>query len=157
MHQVQVPIIPIPDNARFGEMPSICEVVLESMEKGRTPTFPVMLLEVCDTPTWRHEKLPQSASPERMVCIAVDPKSRDAIMAALAEVEKREPASVPRPKVDFTLKGNTPMKQIFRRMADLPITVLSLTAQDDFDATIFFVRTAFTISELQKELPKHTI
>lgn len=39
------------------------------------------------------------------------------------------------------------------RLAEHPLTVFSFTFAEDADATIFFLRTAFTISEVQKELP----
>lgn len=80
-----------------------------------------------------------------------------AMRAALAEVEKREPAAGARPRIDITMKGNTPLKQVYRRMADYPITVLSISWADDPNMTLFFLRTAFTISEMQKEIPKHMI
>lgn len=122
------------------------------------PATTVLLFEVCDTPDWPQQPLEQSDAPERMLCVSSDPTARKAILAALDEVARREPPAGPRPRFDYTFKANTPLKQIFRKMADTPLTVLSVTPlEEEPDITFFFFRTAFTISELQKELPRHPI
>lgn len=157
MGQIQTPVIPIPDNTRFEEIPSLCEVCINAMESGKLPMVPVVLFEVCDTPQWRHLKLTQSLAPERMLCVAGDDGIRRAMMAALAEVEKREPKIEGRQRVDIDFKPKMPLKQIYKRMAEYPVTVLSLTFDQESGMTLFFLRSAFTISEMQKEIPKHII
>jgi hypothetical protein len=157
MGRIQTPIVPIPDNARFQDIPSLCDVCLDAMDKGQMPMLPVLLFEVCDTPSWPQQKLMPSEAPERMLCVAMDESARRALLAALAEVEKREPPAAPRPRLDFNLKPKTPLKQVYRRMAEYPITVLSLSWADDAEITIIFLRTGFTISEMQKEIPKHVL
>lgn len=157
MGQIQTPVIPIPDNTRFEEIPSLCEVCINAMESGKLPMVPVMLFEICDAPQWRHLKLTQSHAPERMLCVAADPGITKAMMAALAEVEKREPKLGDRERLDIDIKPKMPLKQIYKRMAEFPVTVLSLAFESESGITLFFLRTAFTISEVQKEIPKHVI
>ncbi len=89
-----------------------------------------------------------------MLTLAPHAATRDAIMRALQEVEKREPKLENQRTPKIAIKPNTPLRSIFKQMANIPMTVFSLTDGDDPDSTIFFIRTAFTLSELHKELPK---
>ena len=46
---------------------------------------------------------------------------------------------------------------LYRQMAETPITVYSLTRSDLVGPSIFFIRGAFTTTELRKELPNHIL
>jgi len=69
-------------------------------------------------------------------------------------VEAREPKLPANPKAKrLRFKDNTPLKNVFRQMGELPATVFSLTFPNNGldSGTIFFLRTAFTISEFRRE------
>lgn len=155
MHQIQIPLIPIPDDILFGELGELFLGTLDNLEKNRIGPFPVLIYEVCDPPDRPDEQIEPSQAPERVIAISITNDSRDALMRALAEVERREPPYPnPRKPVKINLRDNTPLRSVFKQMAALPLTVFSMTQPDQDAGTLFFIRTAFTISELQKELPK---
>jgi hypothetical protein len=54
------------------------------------------------------------------------------------------------------IEENTPFKSIFRQMADMPATVLSFSLPPDSGelATIFFIRSAFTVSQFRREIER---
>jgi len=98
-----------------------------------------------------------SQAPEELIIVTVISAVRDATFAALARVENFEPKPPgDKPTKPMKIKENTPLKSIFRQMAAMPATVFSFSfPQDDGEpATIFFLRTAFTISQFRREMER---
>ena len=153
MHQIHIPSIPIPDNTTFGELPELLSATMEALE-AKDMMFPVLFYEVCDKPAWPNVDLQPSQAPERLLVLAPHAPTRDAVLRALQDVEKREPKLESQRAPRVTIKPNTPLRSVFKQMASIPMTVFSLTDGDDPDSTIFFIRTAFTLSEFRKELPR---
>lgn len=153
MHQFHVPLLPMSERITFAEFGAYFETTFEHLERQGMATPPILLYEVVE-PGWLKTDLKLSEIPERMVVAAYEASIRNAVMEALRRVELREPPHPASTKpVRMKLKGNTQAKSIFKQMAEHPLTVFSFTFEDDQDSTIFFLRTAFTISEVQKELP----
>lgn len=80
---------------------------------------------------------------------------RAACFQALERVEKREPkfpSHLQKKSLKFEL--NIPIKFLFRKMVDMPVTVFSLTLPGEGPETlsIFFLRTPFTVSEFRREI-----
>ena len=114
-------------------------IMVEPMEESRIPDYEPGL------------------APDELLVVAVDPVVRQAVFEALKRIEPREPISpqehtVRTPKIE----ENTRLRSIYRQMADMPATVFSLTlpCEDGEPGTIFFLRTAFTISEFRREIEK---
>ena len=70
--------------------------------------FPVLFYEVCDKPTWQTLGLKPSEKPERVLVVAPHAPTRDAIMRALHEVEKREP------KIEANVLPRSPLSRTRR-------------------------------------------
>jgi hypothetical protein len=158
VHQIQIPLIPIPDDIRFGDLGELFLGTLDHLEKNGIGPFPVLIYEVCDPPDRPDELVEPSQAPERVIAISISDTSRDSLMRSLAEVEKREPPyPTPANTIRINLKDKTPLRSIFKQMAAHPLTVFSITLPEKAAGTLFFLRTAFTISELQKELPKMVV
>ncbi len=156
MSHIQIPVLPISERDVLEDLRPFFADVLEMLDRKNMPA-PVLLFEVCEDDRRRPgEELKMSDAPERMVVFAAA-EFRDAVMKALKAVESREPRVPQNPSRRIKLKGNTPLKSVFRQMAEVPITVFSMTDADFREATTFFLRTAFTITELRKELPNVVI
>lgn len=95
-----------------------------------------------------------SEAPEELVVFALGQMVRNAVFEALERVAEREPKIADRTVKLPKFKENTPLKSFFRQMAEMPATVFSLTFPDDSpdSATIFFLRTPFTVSEFRREM-----
>jgi hypothetical protein len=154
MHQAQYPVLPLSERETFGDFTAQLEDVFTLLE-GKGMAGPILLFEVCEDDRWRPaEHLTLSAAPERMVIVSLAKEVSTAVFKALEAVAEREPRIPQSRNAKVSLKPNTPLKSVYRQMAAIPITVFSLTLGNDADdATIFFLRTPFTIGELQKELP----
>ena len=114
-------------------------LIIEPMEESRIPDYEPGL------------------APEELVVVAVDPVVRQAVFEALSRIESREPVSPHNETVKTPqIHENTPLRSIYRQMADMPAAVFSLTmhCDDGEPGTIFFLRTAFTISEFRREIEK---
>ena len=92
-----------------------------------------------------------------MIVIAAIPKVRDAALAAVQRVEAFEPKHPGGPARPLPpLNGADSFQTIFRQMAALPATVLSVSfPQADGElATVIFLRSAFTISQFRREMSR---
>ena len=152
MHQVKVPIVPVPDRTKFEDFLSYSEQMWERFCKETGQVSPIMIFEPCDAPRFPTELPAASEAPEELIICAVGREARQMIRAALDEIEKREPHLPKNHLFNFKLKPNTPLKAIFREMAASPLTVFSFAfAEDGPDSGImFFIRTGFTVNELRR-------
>jgi hypothetical protein len=152
MQQVRIPIRPISERTRLGNFPDVLANIIEVAER-RGETVPTLLL---------FEPVKEGGNPaaiaasttSALVVVTFGQEMRTMTFEALKRVEAREP-EFPRnveqkpPRLEY----DASLKIIFREMAAAPMTVFSLTLSDDEDATtLFFVRTAFTVGELIREL-----
>lgn len=116
----------------------------------------MMLFEPHPAPRFPGNPPTVSDALEALLVVAFEKSIREAVFQALDRVELREPnlpaarSSVKTPK----FKDHTPLKSFYRQMAKMPATVFSVTFPDDgTDAiSIFFLRTAFTVSEFRREI-----
>ena len=153
MHAEQVPVLPIPESTCFADIAEYCEATIDLFTKKGAKIHPVLLFEVVGAPRGGSGKIELSAAPERMLIVVVEKETRNALLEALRRVEKREPKMRdPNRQARIKIKDNTPIKSIFKQMAAIPFTVFSITFAEDMANSVFFLRTAFTISELQKEI-----
>ena len=152
MHQDIVPCFPLPYSAPMMEMGEWMHSAFERIERDTGQTVPVILFE--PHPDWQtYRPAPAvSPAPQALIVIPIIPAVTAHCFRALAEVEKREPAVEHcLGPARIKLKGNTPMKSIFKQMAAVPLTVFSF---NDEETSIFFLRTRFTISEFLREFEK---
>lgn len=133
----------------------VMESIIDAYEQ-QTGDFPPLLLFEPGPESRIPGAMPKvPESPEHLVVIAVGQPIRSVVFEALDRVAKREPQPDANNKPKrLKFKDNTPLKSFFRQMAEMPATVFSITFPDDGpDAgTIFFLRTAFTISEFRREV-----
>jgi hypothetical protein len=157
MHQEQIPQIPVPENTTWGELPELVGAAVQICEEKFGGCPPVLIFEPIEQSNIPGYQPTISQAPEELIVVAVIPQIRDAALAALERVEASEPKHPggPPPKLP-RIKDNTPFKSIFRQMAAMPATAFSISfPQDDGEnATIFFLRTAFTISEFRREMER---
>lgn len=153
MPELKTPIIPVSDQCRLENLPDRVFNAYEEM-KSMGLEGPMVILEVCEPGRFQTNRLKVgSEHPERMVIQTFDREARDAIMAALARVQLREPDGAPRlRRVNFQFRPNQPLKYVFERMEAAPMTVFSVTLGAESPCTLFFLRTQFTIEELRREL-----
>jgi hypothetical protein len=153
MQQFQIPCLPISERTTWSDLPDVIDAVLETFDDSSFP--PLLIFEPHPEPRFPHQVPVVSEAPEELVVLAVLPDVRGACFRALERVEAREPKLADEsPRKSIKFKDNTPIKSFFRQMAEMPATVLSLTFPDDGPdaATIFFLRTPFTVSEFRREI-----
>jgi len=153
MEQVQVPIYPVPERTKFSDFMELSGKVWEAFTKDTGINTPVFIFEPYEAP--RHPAPPPRASeaPEEIIVVSMGQGPREAIFEALKRIETREPKLQQQRPLNITLKPNTPLKSIYRQMAEVPATVFSLTLGEDSDAgAIFFIRTGFTVNQLRHEM-----
>ena len=154
MEQVQIPVLPISERTTWGEIPEVMEAVVTAFEERTGTVPPLLIFEPHEESRIPSPAPTPSDAPEELVVVAVGQVVREAVFEALRRVEAREPNIPVNPKAKLPkFKDNTPLKSFFRQMGELPATVFSLTFPDDGpdSGTIFFLRTAFTISEFRRE------
>jgi hypothetical protein len=133
------------------------EAVVTAFEERNETVPPLLIFEPCEESRIPGPAPTPSDAPEELVVVAVGQVVREAVFEALERVEAREPNIPVNPKRKVPkFKDSTPLKSFFRQMAALPATVFSLTFPDDGpdSGTIFFLRTAFTISEFRREVQR---
>jgi hypothetical protein len=153
--QQKTPILPVSEKKPWREIPYVIAAGIGFCEDlfGARPTL--LLYEPIGSPNSPGYEPATSEAPEELIVVALTPQEREATVAALKRVEPLEPKFPDRPAPKPPkIKDNTPFKSIFRQMADMPATVLSFSLPPDSGelATIFFIRTAFTISQFRREL-----
>ncbi|HEY5043661.1 MAG TPA: hypothetical protein VIK53_16940 [Verrucomicrobiae bacterium] len=144
--------MPISERITWGELPDLFEITFTVYEQnGEVP--PLLVFEPCEEPLIPSEV--PSEAPEELLILSLESSVKQEVFQALKRVETRE-TEYPKEHSQRSLKikDNTPLKSIFRQMAEMPVTVFSMPLlDDDPDAiSIFFIRTAFTISEFRREL-----
>lgn len=153
MQQFQIPCFPISERTTWSELPDVFDAVADALPEESFP--PLLLFEPHPETKFPHQVPVMSEAPEELLIVAVLPDVRAACFRALERVEGREPKLADEnPRKSLKFKDNTPIKSFFRQMAEMPATVVSLTFPDDSPdaATIFFLRTSFTISEFRREI-----
>ena len=153
--QFQIPCFPISYRTTFAELPDVFEIFIDGADEQTGSCPPFLLFE--PHPEWPiHGRLPViSDAPEELIVAAWVPWIREACFQALGRVEAREPKYPSHtPKKSLKFKDNTPVKALFRKMAEMPLTVFSITLPDDGpdSISIFFLRTPFTVSEFRREI-----
>jgi hypothetical protein len=157
MQQEQIPQLPVSEKTTWGELPDLLGAAVQVCEEKFGGCPPVLIFQPIEQSNFPGYQPTISQAPEELIVVTVIPRIRDAAFAALERVEAREPKHPggPPPKMP-KIKDNTPFKSVFRQMAAMPATVfsISLTQDDGENATIFFLRTAFTISEFRREMER---
>ena len=153
--QFQIPCFPISYRTRFADFLDVFEDFMTIAEEQTGSCPPLLIFE--PHPDWSiHGRLPIiSDAPEELVVVPLEPSVRAACFQALERVEAREPKHpIHPPKKSLKFNDNTPVKGFFRKMAEMPMTALSLTFSDNGpDAiSIFFLRTPFTVSQFRREI-----
>ena len=152
MNEIQTGCFPVSEKTVWSEIPEVMAVYGRIIYEKFGDVGPALILE--PHPPWRlPSQIPKvSEAPEELIIIPVDPLLLKASFKVLEDVEAREPKLPKKKKTEIIIKGNTPMKSIFRQMAAIPVTVFSVTVGADTTdpVTIFFLRTAFTISEFRR-------
>lgn len=157
MPAVTFPVLALSEKITFGELPELFKRTAQQLAAQKLPNA-ILLLEVCAAPQWVHGTIKPSENPERMIIMAFEPKSRDAIAQALEVVKKRQPPPLKqKARANITAKPNTPLKSIFRQMGEIPLTMFSLTHSNNPESSLFFIQTAATIAEFRRELPNVVI
>ena len=153
--QLQIPYFPISDCSTVAELPDYMEIFLGDVEEKTGSFKPLLILEPHPESSF-HGGIPRmSEAPEELVIMAFDAEFRAACFQALERVEEREPMFPSHPqKKSLKFELNIPIKALFRKMADMPITVFSLTLQEEGPEvlSIFFLQTPFTVSEFRREI-----
>jgi len=149
---MQIRILPVSERTTWGELPEVFEATFTFYEKnGEVP--PLLVFESCEEPLIPSEV--PSEAPEELIIVSLESSVKQEVFQALKRVEAREPEyPTEHSQKSLKIKDNTPLKSIFRQMTEMPVTVFSMPLlNDDPDAIcIFFIRTAFTISEFRREL-----
>jgi len=155
MQQTKIPCFPISETTTWGEIPMVISTVVDVWADATGEGLRLLIVEPME-----ESRIPDyipGLAPEELLVIAVDPVMRQAVFEALQRVELREPVpphkqTVKTPKIE----ENSTFKSIYRQMAEMPATVFSLTmpCDDGEPETLFFLRTAFTISEFRREIEK---
>ena len=160
MHPIQIPVSPISERTACAELPHRIRAVIDSYEEQEHDSYPPLLI----FEPYEESRIPGfvariSEAPEELLVIAIEPSVREAVLQALECVAAREPLNPPQgPPKTIKLKPNTPLKSVFRQMAEAHLTVFSITVPSDspYFTTYFFMRTPFTISEFRRELHQAT-
>lgn len=155
MDQVQIPCLRIPNRTTWGEVPTIMQLAGESCEAQTGSVPPMLIFEPYEESRLPHLKAKPSDVPEELIVMALGQMMRQAALDALERVAAREPNVSSQAPKSMKIKPNTPMKSIFRQMSEMPATVFSITSLDDNGeggSAIFFLRTAFTVSEFRREI-----
>ena len=155
MHQTKIPCFPISEQTTWSEIPAVISAVVDVWANATGESLRLLIVEPMEESDIADYE--PGLVPEELLVIAVDPVVRQAVFEALKRVESREPAfphqqTVKTPKIE----ENTPLKSIYRHMADMPATVFSVTlpGANGEPGTVFCLRTAFTISEFRREIEK---
>lgn len=155
MHQIEIPILPISERTTWGELPELLDAFFTHCEEQGNELPPLLLFEPLKVSRIPGDTPSVSEVPATLLVVAVEMSVREAVFQALERVEKREPifpnAGAAKPP---QFKDNTPLKSFYRQMTEMPATVFSVTFPDDGpDAiSIFFLRTAFTVTEFRREI-----
>jgi hypothetical protein len=102
------------------------------------------------------QQTPSLTPKDLLIVVSVGDAMREAALQALKRVEDREPEMRVERKTSLKWKDNTPLKAIFRKMSEMPITALSfgLTEGREDGITVFFLRTSLTVAEFQREIER---
>ena len=147
--QFTIPCLPLPFSVTMEDFADWMESAFERIEADTGQVVPIILFEPRDWP--KHlPPPPVSTAPDAMIVVPIMPEIIAHCFRSLKEVEKREPQRE-RGIFNVKIKGNTPMKSIFRQMAAASVSVFSMSGKED---STFFLRTHFTISEFLKEVAK---
>ena len=155
-HQIQIPLLPISEKTRMDELQGTFLYSLNYLHEKFGQAPPVLLFEPLSEVNLSSSQPTLSKTPENLLVASIFPSVTESIFQALKTVEAKEP---PYPsdqkRKAIKLKENTPLKNLFRQMAEMPLTVFSVTVPAEAESvSIFFLRTAFTIGEFQKEIQR---
>jgi hypothetical protein len=155
MREFQIPCFPVSERTTFAELPDVLKKMMRSLETEMDGSPPLFIFEPRPESRIPGQVVASPGVPEELLVVALYPDVRLACFEALARVEARE-EKLPRDGTPKSLKfkENTPLKSFFRQMAELPVTVFSITLPDDGPEaiTFFFMRTQFTIDEFRIEM-----
>jgi hypothetical protein len=156
MPQVSFPIFCLTDKTKFGNLAPLFAATAKRLAAERVPNT-ILIYEVSDAPEWAHGAVKPSEQPERMILMVYNPKTKQAIANALLNVKARLPQEPSKKKLHITAKDHTPLRNIFKQMAALPLTEFNITPDSAPDTGLFFLRSRELIAEFRSELPKIVI
>jgi hypothetical protein len=152
--QIQIPLLPISERIRMDEFTAVFENTVNFLYKKFGTVPPILIFEPLAESYLSSAKPYVSEAPEELVVASIGENTTEAIFQALKQVEEREPQYPSESKrKSLKIKDNTPLKNLFRQMAEMPLTVFSFSVPAEADSvSIFFLRTAFTVSEFRREI-----
>jgi hypothetical protein len=153
MPQVSFPIFALTDKTLFGELPALFTATVKRLTAQKLGNA-ILLYEVCDAPEWAHATVKPAETPDRMVIMAFKAPSSEAITNAILNVKSRLPQEAPKKKLHIVAKENTPLRNIFKQMSEIPLTEFNITPGDAPESKLFFLRTPELVAEFRNELPK---
>jgi hypothetical protein len=153
MPQVSFPIFALTDKTNFGELPALFTATAKRLTEQKLPNA-ILLYEICDAPEWAHATVKPATSPGRMLILTYQPAGRAAIGQAIVNAKSRLKQEPPQKKPHLTAKANTPLRNIFKQMAEIPLTEFNLVPGGTPTATLFFLCSSELIAEFRVELPK---
>jgi hypothetical protein len=153
-HQVQIPLLPISERTRIDELTGVFEFTINYLNEQFGNVPPVLIFEPLSESYISSAQPSVSEAPEELLVATVFPATTQAIFQALKRVEEREPKYPPDQKRKLLkIKENTPLKNLFRQMTEMPLTVFSISPPPGADSvSLFFIRTPFTVSEFRREI-----
>ena len=152
--QIKIPLLTISERTTLGGMTDVFEDAVFFLEQQTGSVSPLLLFEPVKESRIPSQKSSVSEAPEELLVVALDETISQAVFQALKRVEAREPSyPTEQKRKSFKLKENTPLKSVFRQMAEMPLTVFSISSPVEAEAaSIFFLRTAFTVSVFRHEI-----
>src|SRR5205823_4607542 len=140
----------------FGELPALFAATVKHLAAKGLPNT-ILLYDVGDAPEWAHATIKPSESPDRMVVRAFETKGRDAIAGAIVRVKARLPVEPLKKKLAVTTKENTPLRNIFKQMAELPLREFNVGTVEDKGGMLFFLYSKEMVAGFRTELTKAVI
>jgi hypothetical protein len=153
MPQVSFPILAVTDATKFGELPALFAATTKSLAAQKLSNA-ILIYEVCDAPEWSHATIKPVEHPDRMMIMVYDARGRDAIVNAILNAKAKRPQEPFKKKLHITAKAQTPLRSIYKQMAELPLTEFNLTPDNLPGAAVFFLRTPELVADFRQELPK---
>ncbi len=153
MPQVSFPIFCLTDKTKFGELSPLFAATVKRLAEQKLSNV-LLIYEVSDAPEWIHGTVKPSEQPDRMVLVALEARGRNAIAAAIRAASAKVSVPPLQKKLRLTAKDETPLRNIFKQMADLPLLEFNIVPEQPPQSAVFFLRTREFIAEFRQELPK---
>jgi hypothetical protein len=152
MADVTFPILLLTDKTLFGELSTLFTETAKQLAAQQKPNA-ILFYQVCDAPEWAHQHVKPPTKPDRMLIMAFQPAGRDAVAQAVDKVGRILPEKPAKAQATFSMKENTPLRNFFKQLEDIPLTRLRVNTAATPNASLFFLRTPEVIEAFHRELP----